>query len=93
MKVLAEFFVDCGRMGELHGLFVAESESIADAFGREAYFDEVLGKHSEIEVELNSDNIAVLGASDAFIEEFQRLLPDGVGICPLSYLRGPEGDE
>ena len=43
--------VDFGRMGELQGLFVAEELDVQDLIGKEVYFDEVLGKHSEI----NSD--------------------------------------
>lgn len=41
---------DCGRMGELEGVFVAEKEDVDYLVANdiEIYFGEVLGKHSEI---------------------------------------------
>lgn len=57
--------VDCGRMGELEGIFVADKEHVKTLIESkiEVYFGEVLGKHSEIcgsieekEIQLASDS-------------------------------------
>ena len=38
----------CGRMGSLSSVFIAPTDVVEDALGKEVYFGEVLGKHSEI---------------------------------------------
>ena len=48
MKYLYKFYWDCGRMGELEGLFIAEDDVLKNSIGKNVYFGEVLGKHSEI---------------------------------------------
>jgi hypothetical protein len=57
---------DCGRMGSLSGIFVANIEKVNElvASGQEVYFGEVLGKHSEVcgpidekEIELVTDDV------------------------------------
>lgn len=49
------WFIDCGRMGDLTGAFIATEEEVERALGYEIYLDEPLGKHSEINVELERD--------------------------------------
>ena len=46
MKGLYEFYWECGRQGDLTGVFIADSESVAALLDKEIYFGEVLGKHS-----------------------------------------------
>lgn len=50
MKTLYKFHFDCGRQGKLRGLFIEDSEKVKELItsGKEVYFGEVLGKHSEI---------------------------------------------
>ena len=48
MKAIYQFHWDCGRMGDIAGLFVASKQDVQDAIGKEIYFGEVLGKHSEV---------------------------------------------
>ena len=57
---LYRFRFDCGRYGELNGLFFAMTEEITSLRGKTAYFGEVLGKHSSIEVELEDDMFELL---------------------------------
>ncbi len=45
---LYKFHWDCGRMGDLEGLFFASPEEVEELEGKEVYFGEVLGKHSEV---------------------------------------------
>ncbi len=50
MKAVYKMHIDCGRMGELEGVFVAGKKQVEKLLssGVEVYFGEVLGKHSEI---------------------------------------------
>ena len=49
MKKLYKFYWDCGRMGSLEGVFVAEETELKAAIGKTIDFGEALGKHSEID--------------------------------------------
>ena len=80
-ECLWSFYWDCGRQGEVEGLFKATREEVENAIGKEVYFGEILGKHNEIygmieegEIELVSDNpIEVMSAKES-------------GYNPLEYL-------
>ena len=80
-ECLWSFYWDCGRQGEVEGLFKATKEEVENAIGKEVYFGEILGKYSEIygtieegEIELVSDNpIEVMNATES-------------GYNPLEYL-------
>jgi hypothetical protein len=49
-KGIYRFNADCGRMGNLKGVFIATNEQVKELIKSkiEVYFGEVLGKHSEI---------------------------------------------
>lgn len=91
MRKLYKFHWDCGRMGDLVGVFAAEEAAVRAAVGREVYFGEVLGKHSEIYGDVTEDDFEVLTDDQAFIDQAiaYGLLPTGHN--PLDRLRG--GDE
>ena len=80
-ECLWSFYWDCGRQGEVKGLFKATKEEVENAIGKEVYFGEILGKHSEVygtleedDIELVSDNpIEVMNATES-------------GYNPLEYL-------
>ena len=42
-KKLYKFHWDCGRQGDLEGMFIADEQAVADAIGKEAQFGEALG--------------------------------------------------
>lgn len=50
MEGLYKLHIDCGRQGELKGLFIADVDDMKLLIDSktEVYFGEVLGKHSEI---------------------------------------------
>ena len=48
MEKLWKFHWDCGRQGDLDGVFIATEEEVQSLVGQEVYFGEVLGKHSEV---------------------------------------------
>lgn len=74
MKKLYEMVWDCGRMGMLEGLFVAEESDMDALIGKEIYFGEVLGKHSEICGELEARDIDVKSDDQEFIEKLVKVI-------------------
>lgn len=92
-QVLAKFFWDCGRSGEVSGVFICTKQQIADAVGKEVYFGEILGKHSEVYGTLDDGDIEILSDDPKVIEVLLGVFPDGEisGYNPLSYIQ--ETDE
>jgi len=95
MNVIAQFYWDCGRMGDVDGLFVTTKEALAKAYGKEVYFGEILGKHSEVAGTLNESDITVLTEDQDFITKFIEIMGDGTlsGYNPLEYLQDETDDE
>lgn len=61
MNILCKYYLPCGRMGDVEGLFITSLEDLEQAIGKSVYFGEILGKHSEIiDESLSYDNIAIL---------------------------------
>lgn len=81
-QCLWSFYWDCGRQGEVEGLFKATKEEVQDAVGRKVYFGEILGKHSEVygvieegDITLESQNpLEVINAKES-------------GYNPLEYIQ------
>ena len=94
MKKLYRFEAYFGRMGSLRGQFVADDEKdVAPAIGKPAYFGEVLGKHSEIEIDrLEEKHFKVLTDDAAFLSKFVEY-GCASGFNPLAYIRCPECGE
>jgi len=88
MKVIAQFHWDCGRMGNVEGLFVTNKKALAAAYGKEVYFGEILGKHSEVSGTFSEGDITILTEDQDFITKFIEIMGSGgiSGYNPLSYL-------
>ena len=70
MKGLYKFHFDCGRMGELVGLFtqeVSEMDKLVNS-KQEVYFGEVLGKHSEVYGEIGEDDYTLVTTDENVIK-------------------------
>jgi hypothetical protein len=87
-----KFYEDCGRMGSLYGVFIATDEEIAASIGRRVRFGEVLGKHSNIVVDLTADNFTLATDDEEFVRLFGEL---GLrtGHDPLGVLADQDADE
>lgn len=93
MRGIYRFQIHCGRMGDLAGVFTAESEDIEKIDGQTVYFGEVLGKHSEVEVDIDSEkHIKLISSSPADVEMFDRL-ELSTGYDPFDYWEPEESDE
>ena len=94
-KAIYKFFFDCGRMGELEGIFVAEPRDVKRLVdsGEELYFGEVLGKHSEISGVVSVENFTFVTDKEEIVNFFE-IHGMATGINPLSYFEeeGAEDD-
>lgn len=94
-KAIYAFNWDCGRMGNLEGIFVADQEEVKKLIGKEIYFGEVLGKHSEIYGNLDDEDLKVLTTDQEFITKFIEIMGEGTvsGYNPLDYYEEDEEDD
>lgn len=92
MKGIYRFYWDCGRSGELNGVFVADSVDVEKAIGREIYFGEVLGKHSEISGKIEANEIALVSDDPGDVQTFERLGLE-TGHNPITTLADAGEDE
>lgn len=90
-KALWRFHWSVGRMGDVDGLFVATDAEVEDALGREVYFGEILGKHSEVYGTLEAKDLTRLTGDPSFISKFEEY-GCGNGYNPLDYLNAEEDD-
>lgn len=85
-KYLWQFYWDCGRSGDLDGLFVATEKEVSSAIGRYASFGEVLGKHSDVYGTIDEGDITKVNVSSEAVEELYSILGDTwSGFNPLEY--------
>lgn len=81
---LYSFYVDCHRMGYLNGLFIAAQSEIDDLIGKTVYFGEVLGKHSEVVVDIEEHHVKLLSADQEKVAWLKELLGETVsGFNPI----------
>lgn len=94
MLKLYSFHWDCGRSGDLDGLFVAEEDQIESAIGKRLYFGEVLGKHSEVEGILEASDLEEVSSEQDKITWLVDLLGTSIsGFNPLEYLEEEEDED
>lgn len=86
-RKLFGFSADCGRMGILDGLFIATQEQVDEIIGKDVYFGEVLGKHSDIEITMNEDDFAEITDDQDLINQLEKLFKSTTlcGYNPLNY--------
>ena len=92
---LYSFYWDCGRMGSVEGLFLATEKEVKAAIGKEVYFGEILGKHSEIYGTLEADEITLVSDDQEKVEWLSSLFEYTCisGYNPLEYIQDSEEDE
>lgn len=92
MRTIYKFLYETGRAGLLCGIFVADSNLIESAIGREVYFGEVLGKHSEVCFELRQNNITAISSDPDIVAVFESN-DFTTGYNPLEFLREEEEEK
>jgi hypothetical protein len=79
--------LDVGRMGVLSGLFICEDNELQTIIGKEGYFDECLGKHSEINWPFEMEDFEEIPVSQQTIDEFLALTGTTIsGYNPFLYI-------
>jgi len=68
---LYKFYWDCGRQGDVEGLFLADDVEVNAKIGREVYFGEILGKHSEVYGTLEPQDIQLISNDPVVVKIFQ----------------------
>lgn len=90
MLKLYKMEVDCGRSGELSGLFVSPSSPV----GLYCEFGEVLGKHSDVSGTIEESEITVVSEDQDKIEWLVDLLGYSLsGYNPFDYSPAPTCEE
>ncbi len=76
-------------MGEVEGLFVEESKKVESNIGKEVYFGEILGKHSEVYGTLSKEDLTVVCDDSDFVNKFIEIMGDGTisGYNPIQYIQ------
>lgn len=76
----------CGG-GTLYGIFLSNKESVDNliASGKEIYFGEVLGKHSEISDPLTSLDVTLVTTDLEAVEMFKKH-DMAIGYNPFNYI-------
>jgi hypothetical protein len=92
-KYLYKFEWDCGRSGELEGLFIATEPEVSEAIGKQVYFGEVLGKHSEVYGNLEEGDVTKIKVSSSTLAELEEKFGYTIsGYNPLGYLSEEEDE-
>lgn len=91
-KNVYEFtFDDC--YGILYGIFVATPEEVAKLIGQEAYFGEVLGKHSEVYGTISANHISLLTDNPEVVKWLEEKECGGLGYNPFDHVEKQDEDE
>ena len=88
---LWKFHWNCGRSGDLYGVFIATEEEVQSLVGKEVYFGEVLGKHSEVYGTIEQGEITLITDNTEAVKALQEACGTTIsGYNPLHYLRGQD---
>ena len=95
MKALVQFYWDCGRSGDVEGLFIRAKEDLSKIIGKEVYFGEILGKHSEVYGTINDGDLVVVSEDQSVIKVLEDIFTDGTisGYNPFEFLQDKESEQ
>lgn len=94
MKKLFSFYWDCGRMGGVEGLFIATQDEVDSAIGKQVYFGEILGKHSEVYGKLDAEDVTLVSEDQDKVQWLEGLLGETIsGYNPLEYIMSETDEE
>ena len=86
-ECLWSFYWDCGRQGDVEGIFKATKEEIEKAIGQQVYFCEILGKHSEVYGTLEKDECTLISDDPLVVMNSVES-----GYNPLHYINDEDED-
>lgn len=86
MRGLYRYTMDSEKMGDVEGIFVSTDRAIEKQMGKEVYFGEILGKHSEISGTLHPYQITMLTSDQKAVEIVEKYNLE-TGYNPLDYIQ------
>ena len=90
---LYRFYWDFRRWGQVEGLFISTQEQVDKLLGKEIYFGEILGKHSEVSGTIDEGDITLVSSDQDKVNWLLELLGGTVyGYNPFDYYE-PEEEE
>jgi len=93
---LYRFYWNCGRMGYIDGMFIADEQEVESKIGSRVYFGEVLGKHSDISGKLDQEDLSILSEDQDKIVWLKEVTGGNntvSGYNPLEYIEDYEDDD
>jgi hypothetical protein len=69
------------------GSYYENSNAIDACIGKEVYFGEILGRHSEIYGTLDKEDLEVLTDNQDEIEIIEKYIGNSFGLNPIKHLR------
>ena len=92
IKKLYQYQEDFGRMGTLTGRILLDDEEYNDLLDRSGTAQDVLGKHSEIDIEITPETLKLVTDDHDFLRRSEELKVDlECGFDPRGYLDEDEG--
>ena len=92
MQKLYKFHWDCGRNGDVEGIFIEDEEVVKKYIGKHVYLGEALGKHSDVNGTLDEGDIKVLTDDQEFINKCSEYGIGRMGYKPIHYIMDAEAD-
>lgn len=82
-------------MGDVSSVFTADSAAVEKLYGKTVHFGEILGKHSEVSVQISEQNFTVLSEDQDFVSKFEQILGAGTlsGYNPIEYFHEERSEE
>lgn len=93
MKAIYKLNIET-RGGNIEGIFTADTQEMEDLIssGKELYFGEVLGKHSNVKVVLEPDYISLVSCDPAHVMLFEQLDME-TGHNPFDYIEDEDTED
>lgn len=87
MDKLYKMNIEFRRGGELTGLFIEDKDIMDFAIGKRIYFGEVMGKHSDVDIELKDYHIKELNVPLDIVDILKNELGTTIsGYNPIEYM-------
>ena len=79
-------------MGDVNSMFIAEKSRVDAAMGKDVYFGEILGKHSEVHGTLTENDLTIKSEDQEFIAKFEEVMGEGfeTGHNPITRIEEAE---
>jgi len=83
MLKLFVFHADWGRMGTVESVFMGSEEDVAKMYGKTVYLGDILGKHSDVSVDIDEDSFEVHKIDEATIAILLKIFGHHISGCDL----------